>query len=72
MGLGNLGGILCFQPGGGASKRVNKNEKQEKRKAIQPATDSVNYRPENTEPVIKDSSVNEFSKKPDNKKKKRG
>ena len=52
--------------------KSNKNEKQEKRKAIQPATDSVNYRPENTEPVIKDSSVNEFSKKPDNKKKKRG
>ena len=52
--------------------KSNKNEKQEKRKAIQPATDSVNYRPENTEPVIKDSSVNDFSKKPDNKKKKRG
>ena len=52
--------------------KSNKNEKQEKRKAIQPATDSVNYRPENTVPVIKDSSVNEFGKKPDNKKKKRG
>lgn len=52
--------------------KSNKNEKQEKGKAIQPATDSVNYRPENTEPVIKDSSVNEFGKKPDNKKKKRG
>jgi hypothetical protein len=54
------------------SKSSSKNEKQEKGKAIQPSTDSVNYRPENPEPIIKDSSVNDFGKKPDNKKKKRG
>lgn len=52
------------------SIKSNKNQKQEKRKAIQPATDSVNYRPENPEPVIKDSSENEFGKNPNNKKKK--
>ena len=54
------------------SKSASKNEKQEKGKAIQPSTDSVNYRPDSTEPIIKDSSVNEFGKKPDSKKKKRG
>jgi hypothetical protein len=53
-------------------KKDNKSQNKKQINLIQPITDSINYKSENIAPIIKDSSVNEFGKKPDNKKKKRG
>jgi hypothetical protein len=53
-------------------KKGKKSKNQKQIKAIQSTTDSLHYKPENLDPVIKDSSVNEFGKKQSTKKKKRG